>query len=345
VIAAALDSGKAPRGGKALKAAAKRLKAAGRPADASQALLLLARLERRRHGDAAAVPPARSALRLARSNRAAAEINASLDLLAHLYSNLDDHAEARSCAEERVGRARAAGDAAAEADALARLALVLWAAGERSDAFTTLDEARRLCRGRAQDGCGSSDIILASFLAQCGCPTAAVELLTRLLRGRSAQPRELDALLVRGWALLCGGRPDSAARDFRRARRSAQERKDRVMELQAAAALAVAELRRDNSSTGIRRSRAEALLDRTLRTSRRLGHPRLIQTVNQLSASLNGGAALTPRDAAQQLVALARSTESVTAADASIREVERLARVPANQPAYHCDLRLPFTLE
>jgi tetratricopeptide (TPR) repeat protein len=346
-IEAALDAGKAPRGGKALKEASRRLKADGRPDAASRALLLLSRLERRRGGDAAAIAHGRSALRLARSAKAGPEVDAGLDLLARLYSGTGDYPQARRYAGERLSRARAAGDKAGEAEALARLALVSWAAGEPGEALNRLDEARGLSSNGPREGCLSADLLRAAFLAQSGCPAAAAELLTRLLRKPGTEAQQLNALLLRGWALLCQGRPDAAARDFRRARRSAQERQDRVHELQAAAALAVAELHRE-SATGAsaRRTRAEALLQRTARTSRRLGHPELIRAVDRLSASLNGGApALTPKEAAQKLVALAKSTDSVSAADASVREVERLARLPAGQPAYHCDLRLPFTLE
>jgi tetratricopeptide (TPR) repeat protein len=324
------------------------LHAAGQAAEATLAWQTLARLELRRGELKKALAAGRNALRAAREAASDSLVEQSHDLLARLYSHAGAHQKALAQAEEWREKARERGDERALAHALHRLALVSWAAGDAARALSLAEEALdAAARSDAGRSARQTDRLMGCLLLQSGCPTAAERRFTRSLR-RTEQAEEKRRLwLARGWAWFCLGRLDAAARDFRRAQGQARELADKRGEVEASAALAAAESRRARlEGNTARLGRAEALADRARRQSLRLKDPYLQQFVQALqdgpegagAAEPNtGGLAATCKEAAQLLVELARETMSLTAVDACLREVERLASLPEGERPYHCD--------
>lgn len=337
--AAALAAGKLPRGRRGLRKAARVFKEAGRDADTILALQTLALLEIRVENHAAALPHARAALRLARQRQAALDLDESLNLVAQVYSLLGDEERTLAAAREWVRNAEARRDPVATAEARRRLALCTWSAGHQIRAVELADEALEAARSsEASALVGQASRLMATFLMQLGCPTTAAEMLADAVRQTQWPDETVRTLLARGWSLLCQGEAGPAARDFRRARRLAKDLPDRRWDVEAMAALAVAEARRAHPAEDEKAlAKALALVERAASRSRRLRDARLERTVAALREALADGAAPPAVDraaAAQELVRLAKESESLTLAMACRREVERLAALPADAPAF-----------
>ncbi|HTE19615.1 MAG TPA: hypothetical protein VK689_14705, partial [Armatimonadota bacterium] len=186
------------------------------------------------------------------------------------------------------------------------------------------------------------------LLLRAGCPAAASDYFTSGIRRTPAADELVPLLQGRGWAWQCLGKPDAAARDFRRALKLARTLTDGRPEVEVLAALAAVESRRaraeDNSARG---TRARAMVDRTGRLSRKFRDSHLDRVTPPLlawaeSGDADAGAGVPPTvpEAVQALVQLASGTECLPVVDASVREVERLIQLPEGEPPYHCPLSL-----
>jgi tetratricopeptide (TPR) repeat protein len=345
-IKAALMEGRAPRGRRPLQQAARVLQAAGRIAEATLALRTLALLELERGSAQRALAPAQAALRLARKNNLDPETDEALDLVARVCSHTGAHDRARQHAEERLQRARSARNPAAAVAALRRLALVHWKTGAAAGALDLAGEAVEEARSSGQSGLAAqAGCLLGTFLLRSGCPTAANGLFSSILSLDQEKEHTVRILIARAWSLMASGRFDAAARDLRRAQREARGLVDRRPEVEAMAALAVAEHRRgQREQDAARLERARKLIDRAVRRSRNYS-PRLRETVRTLQSLIHeaspDGSELAPdfpdtiKKAAGALVQLAEQTNSPVVVDACIREVRRLGSLAKNEVPYH----------
>ncbi len=335
----ALRAGRAPRTAKQLRAAARGFESAGDLRTAAQAYEVLSRLELQRGNTEQALAPARAALRMARAAEAPVEIARVLLALAHLQSRLGEHPAALRHVNEAVHEAWASGDPALFAEAMRVAAIAAWEAGQPLYALARLEEAgeRALDPGRRAE----LQRVHAVVLAQMGCPSAAARELSALLKGGDCS-RSVPLLLARGWVWCALGRPDTGARDFRKARRMARERQDRSREIEATAAVAAADAQRSGTNAPLA-ARAAAAASRAQRQGSRYRDERLARTLELMGA--RSGTIPTVSEAADALVRLARQTEDLRLVDACILEVERLNRLPAGAPAYGCPLPLPIVLD
>lgn len=345
-IEEALELGRRPRGGRPLRQAARTLQAAGMTAAAIGALRALSLLETRRGKYQHAIGPARAALRLASRHGDAVETGELLDLLAGLYTRLGDLKQAQAHALRWLKQARAGGDRAGVAGALARQALVARAGGDLGSALILAEEGREAAGGTNHES--AAERLLCALLLQAGCPTAAEERLSRRLSAAadSGAPREeARVLLLRGWCRLAAGRAALAARDFRRARRLAAGASGDGTEAKSLASLSVAESRQ--AAAGGSAARAVAAFrraDRAARSARRhrdADLDRRLQTVlHEVHRVPDAGE--DTKVAARTLVELATRVDSLLVVEACIREVERMSGLPPGQPAYAGTLSYPF---
>ncbi len=341
----ALAQGRSPRTGRQLQEAIRRLLAANEVVPAARGYRLQALLELRRGKREKALRPARAAERLLR-NREIPELGDSMDLLSRVYSEVGDHNRAVATAETWLTQTVAAPEVLRPTAARRRLALAHWMAGSITNAFTALDP---LLEGEVPTDTDPTEALrvrqlAGEFLTRVGCPRAATELFTRVLKQNPPPEVELSTLLSRGWAGVCTGMLDAALRSFRRARRVAAEQGGERAETEAATALAVAEFLRGGDDT----AKLATRLRRRTRQAARAGLAALEDLGERLLASpspalspstvdLAGKApvlvlqAATPKEAAKQLVALANSSESLSLVDGCCLEVEHLQALPPQQ--------------
>lgn len=336
----ALRAGRAPRSAKQLRAAARALEAAGETASAVRAYQVLAQLEVQRGNADQAMAPARAALRLARTEEAPELIARSLMALARLRSEAGEHTAALRAANEAVQCAWESRDPGLFTEALRGAAIATWEAGNLPYALSRLDEALE----KTSDTACRKELerLRAVLFLQAGCPTAAQRELSRLLKENGEPAHQVPTLIARGWTWASLGKPDTGARDFRKARRLARELADRGAELEATAALAAADAQRlDSGST--RAIQAAALAERVQRQAARHRDARLARTLRLLRE--RDSAIPRVAEAADRLVQLAQKTEDLDLVDACVTEVERLDGQPRTAPAYGCPVPVPIVLE
>lgn len=349
--ASALAQGRTPRAGRHLLLTIRQLLDADQTVPAAHGYRLLAQLELRRGKTPKALRPARAAERLLRSHPGP-EADACIELLSRVYSEVGDHERAVSMAKHWLARATSGREPLRLCAAIRRLALAEWVRGDICGAFDALDQ---VLQGDSPTGNPSVafhriELLAGNLLTRVGCPRAATELFTRILKQELPPEVELCALLGRGWAGVCSGNLDAALRSFRRGRKVAAGLATDRAQTEAAAALAAAEYLRQ---AGGEVTQLAARLRRRSRQAAKMGLASLAAVTETLadtpppflhptqepvvlpSASPDPILqASTPKDAARQLVSLAHSSESLTLVDGCCLEVEYLQALRPDQKPF-----------
>lgn len=345
-VLAALEAGRAPRARLPLQVALRELQQSGRVADELLALRTLAHVDLRRGRADVALRAARAALRLARASAGDLDVEQTLQLLALSLREAGRLNEACRIAREWLERARRRHEPIGEIEALRFLALAAWDARDWDDAFFHADDGLEAAsRAEVPILVAQAERLLAGLLARAGCLYTAAQRLTPVLRTLQDPHQEFLTRLERGWALMGIGEPDTAARDFRRARRIAGDWEDPRPGILAAAGLALADAVRDGGKRG---TAARAALARLERRAIRYHDARLASIVGTIAGALDASAVApveSVKEAAARLVTLAQTSTSLLVTDACVIEVAWLAKCASPAAPYNAALYVPPPLE